>query len=219
MMKRAGVPFVAMALLSACHHTAAVDVDLNDFHFIYHQNCSGCHGDAGKGGPGRQLNDPVYLSLIPKDRLRGVIEKGRPGTAMPAFAQSLGGALSPEQVTSLVDGIEREWAKPVNFGGITPPPYSADAGTGSAVHGKELFDSSCAGCHGPAGRVGPVTDASFLALVSDQWLRTSILAGQSGRGMPDWRALNRGKPLSGDDVTDLVAYLVSLRPANASQPK
>lgn len=219
MIKPTGVPFVAMVLLTACHRTEAVDVDLNDFHFVYHRYCSGCHGDGGKGGPGRQLNDPVYLSLIPKDVLRSVIEKGRPGTVMPAFAQSLGGALSPDQVTSLVDGIEREWAKQVNFGGITPPPYSAAAGTGAADHGKELFDSNCAMCHGPAGRVGPVTDASFLALVSDQWLRTSILAGQSARGMPDWRALNQGKPLSGDDVTDLVAYLVSLRPSPISQSK
>jgi hypothetical protein len=37
--------------------------------------------------------------------------------------------------------------------------------------------------------------------------------------MPDYRFLNMGKPLSDGDVTDLVTYLASLRPEQATASK
>jgi hypothetical protein len=47
-------------------------------------------------------------------------------------------------------------------------------------------------------------------------LRTSIVVGRPDLGMPDYRFLNLGKPLSDGDVTDLVAYLASQRPPGAA---
>jgi len=193
--------------------------DVIDFEILYAENCSGCHGVDGKNGPGRPLNDPLYLSLIPKETLRQTIENGRPGTAMPAWARSQGGPLYPKQVAALVNGMQQNWAKPVNLNGNGLPPYSVDNDTGDAVRGKKLFLRDCFMCHGQGAPVGPVTDPSMLMLVSNQVLRTSIIIGRPDLGMPDFRTLNLGHALSGQDVADLVAYLTSLRPAISASEK
>lgn len=70
-------------------------------------------------------------------------------------------------------------------------------------------------CHGKGAKIGPVTDPSYLALVSDQNLRTSIIVGRPDFGMPDWRFVNLGHALSDQDILDIVAYLISLRPEGA----
>ncbi|MGH9611959.1 MAG: c-type cytochrome [Bryobacteraceae bacterium] len=206
--------FLFLVGVSGCGKPKPVPVSKSapDFHTLFRTNCSGCHGNDGKDGPGRPLNDPFYLALIPKDALENTIEHGRPGTAMPAFAESDGGPLNPDDINALVSGIEREWAKPVNLGGMTPPPYRATNETGDPVAGKQLFSRDCFACHGSGAPIGPVTDAAYLSLVSDQWLRSSIIAGRQDRGMPDWRRLNMGRALSNPDINNLVAYLVSLRP-------
>jgi cytochrome c oxidase cbb3-type subunit 3/ubiquinol-cytochrome c reductase cytochrome c subunit len=68
----------------------------------------------------------------------------------------------------------------------------------------------CAGCHGPDGRgARDIADSSYLALVSDQHLRTVIITGMPQLGMPDWRG--HAKPLSDGDVTDVVAWLAAQR--------
>jgi cytochrome c oxidase cbb3-type subunit 3 len=185
---------------------------VTDFKILYSQNCSGCHGPNGQKGPGRILNDAVYLAVIPRDSLQHVIEFGRPGTAMPAWALSEGGPLTPQQVAALVAGIE-SWKKPVSApAGAELPSYAASS-SGDAVNGKRLFARGCFFCHGPGARVGSVTDPSYLSLVTDQNLRTSIIVGRSDLGMPNYLALNAGHPLNDQDVSDLVAYLASLRPA------
>jgi len=44
----------------------------------------------GRLGASLALNDPVYLALVPRDRLRKVIADGVTGTLQPAFAMSAG---------------------------------------------------------------------------------------------------------------------------------
>jgi len=189
--------------------------DVTDFKTLYSENCSGCHGVDGKKGPGRILNDAVYLAVIPKDALKNVIVNGRAGTAMPAWQDSEGGPLTPQQVDALVDGIEN-WKKPVSAPPGAELPSYAETTPGDPVNGKHLFVRGCFACHGPGAFVGPVTDPSYLTLSSDQNLRTSIIVGRLDLGMPNYRALNAGHPLSNQDVSDLVAYLVSLRPVPAA---
>ena len=67
---------------------------------LYSANCAGCHGADGKSGPAMMLSDPVYLAIVDDDTLRSTISKGRPGTAMSAFAQKEGGMLTDEQINS-----------------------------------------------------------------------------------------------------------------------
>ncbi|HLI76388.1 MAG TPA: c-type cytochrome [Acidobacteriaceae bacterium] len=186
--------------------------DITDFTTLYGENCAGCHGVNGHNGPGRILNDPLYLALIPRDELQNVIANGRPGTAMPAWSRDRGGPLTPKQVAALVDGIESNWAKPQQFQNAALPPYAAQGEQGDPARGKKLFLRACFMCHGPGARVGPVTDRSYLTLSSDQLLRTSIIVGRPDLGMPDYRFLNLGHALANQDIADLVAYMGSLRP-------
>jgi mono/diheme cytochrome c family protein len=190
--------------------------DITDFHTLYAQNCEACHGVNGKNGPGRQLNDPLYLAIVPREELLKVITYGRQGTGMPAWALSQGGPLTDKQVNALVDGIEKNWAKTANFGGAQPPSYSAENTTGNTDNGRKLFLKDCFACHGQGAPIGPVTDPTYLSLVSNQLLRTAIIQGWPDRGMPDYRHINAGHALSDQDLTDLVAFLAAQRPTEAN---
>jgi hypothetical protein len=52
-----------------------------------------------------------------------------------------------------------------------------------------------------------LNDPAYLALTTRQNLRTSIVVGRPDLGMPDYRMLNLGRPLSEQDIADLVTYL------------
>jgi cytochrome c oxidase cbb3-type subunit 3/ubiquinol-cytochrome c reductase cytochrome c subunit len=54
-------------------------------------------------------------------------------------------------------------------------------------------------------------DPSYLALVSDQYLRTTVIAGRADLGMPDWRGYNSGRPLAPGEISDVVSWLVAQR--------
>ena len=188
------------------------------FDALYAQNCAGCHGRDGRMGAARALNDPVYLALVPPEHLRQVIAVGVPGTAQPAFAINAGGSLTDQQIDVLVRGIEQRWARPDAVAGQEIPPYdAAQAATrgASAERGRDVFAGACAACHGENGRGGPrggsVTDPSYLALVSDQHVRTTVVAGRSDLGMPDWRGAGGTGPLTAQQVSDVVAWVVAQR--------
>ena len=140
---------------------------------------------------------------------------------MPAFAKKAGGLLTDTQVDILVRGI-RGWANPSlassgAFANTKLPAYTASQ-PGEATRGAEVFKVSCALCHGPEGRgARAIADPTFLALVSDQHLRTVIIVGMPNLGMPDWR--NHPKPLTDTDVGDVVAWLATQREALSAQLK
>ena len=169
--------------------------DITDFTTLYQQNCSACHGPNGKNGPGRILNDPLYLAIIPRDTLKQVIQHGRPGTSMPAWDQRDGGTLSLKQIDALVNGIENNWAKPLKSSGAALPSYTGEGITGDAHRGQKLFFRDCFACHGQGAPVGTVTGGEFLSLVTDQVLRTSIIVGRPDLGMLDYRFLQSGSRL------------------------
>jgi cytochrome c oxidase cbb3-type subunit 3 len=191
-----------------------------DFHELFETNCAGCHGSQGKQGPGPRLNDPLYLAVADRGSIRNVIEQGRPGTPMPAMATSYGGTLSEKQVDSIVDGIEREWKKPVDLNGVAVPTYSVDkAPPGDTHKGQIAYQRNCMMCHGFGafkGAAGPILDPNYLALTSDQYLRTTAIVGRIDWGMPDWRHRIPGHPTSDQEISDVVAFLSSKRPQPAS---
>jgi cytochrome c oxidase cbb3-type subunit III len=213
---------ICVLLTSACEPPGKPKPELppaeiTDFGALFSENCSGCHGVNGRNGAGRPLNDPLYLAVIPRQTLQTIIESGRERTAMPPWARSQGGPLYPKQIAALVDGIEKNWAKPVNLEGIAVPSYSGSNAAGDPARGKQLFGRDCFLCHGKGASVGSITDPAVLALASDQYLRTSILFGRLDFGMPNFQSLSLGRALSDQDVTDLVAYLSSLRPPSTSK--
>lgn len=189
--------------------------DITDFKTLYGTNCAGCHGADGKYGPGRILNDALYLKVLPREELHKILVYGRAGTQMPPWALKQGGPLNEKQIDALVDGIYQNWGKPVDLHGAELPPYSAPVESGDPTAGKKLFARNCFMCHGPGAKVGLVTSPSYLQLVSNQMLRTSIIVGRSDLGMPSYLNLKAGRPLANQDISDLVSYLASLRPAGA----
>jgi mono/diheme cytochrome c family protein len=188
-----------------------------DFKTIYSMNCSGCHGADGQKGPGRVLNNALYLTVSTKENIRSILVHGRPGTLMPAFAKSNGGPLTDKQIDILVYGIEGAWAKPFTAQNI--PSYDGAGLTGDVDRGRKLFGKACFACHAKGGVAGPLNDGTYLALSSNQNLRTSIIVGRPdfpGVPMPDYRSLNMGHALSDQDIADLVSFLSSLRPAGSA---
>jgi cytochrome c553 len=147
--------------------------------------------------------------------VRHVIAAGVPGTAQPAFALAAGGSLTDQQIDVLVHGILDRWRRPDAVAGAEIPPYDggreASREPGNADRGREVFAGACARCHDGKGRGGSVTDPSYLALVSDQHLRTTVIAGRSDLGMPDWRGDGASAPLTPQQVSDVVVWLFAQR--------
>jgi cytochrome c oxidase cbb3-type subunit III len=195
--------------------------DVLDFNVLYGGNCSGCHGPNGKGGAAISLGDPVYLAIADDTIVRRAVTNGISGTSMPAFAQSAGGMLTDKQVDAIVHGIRERWAKPDIQSGLNAPPYSSP-GAGDAGRGSQVYATFCSSCHGPDGRGTPkassIVDGSFLALVPDQELRTLVIVGRPDLGAPDWRNNVPGKPMSAQDVSDVVAWLAARRAKFPGQP-
>ena len=200
------------------------------FDVLYRRNCAGCHGTDGRLGAARPLNDPIYIALVPAEKLRGIIADGVPGTSMPAFATSAGGSLTNAQIDALAKGMTAAWGRPDAAKNVTLPPYQGDVKSSEtdAARGASVYTAACARCHGPDGRGGPkagsVIDAAFLSLVSDQSLRTTVIAGRPDLGKPDWRSDIPGQPLTPQQITDVVAWLagqrrpVPGRPADTGEP-
>lgn len=190
-----------------------------DAQVLYSQNCAGCHGADGRKGAAPALGDPVYLAVASDDIMRSVIRKGRPGTAMSAFAQQEGGMLTDAQVDAIIHGIRQRWSNPGAVNGVTPPPYAANA-AGDPQRGQAVYTKFCASCHGEGAASGPkagsVLNPAYLSLITDQGLRTIVITGRPDFNAPDWRNNVPGQPMTDQDITDVVAYLVAHRPAVAT---
>ncbi len=217
---------LAMLFAAGCSHAPGYPApaplpprQVMDFATLYSENCSACHGATGAQGPATDLANPEYEALVDDATLRNVIDNGMQGTMMPAFAISAGGTLTDKQVEVLVSGIRERWQKPNAFGAATPPPY-AQTMPGDAQRGQQEYKTSCAICHRSSSQ--EITGKSYLALISDQALRTFIIAGSPDIGQPDWQHDSRdGKPatpLTSQEVDDIVTYLSTLRnPAAVTQ--
>jgi mono/diheme cytochrome c family protein len=184
------------------------------FDRLYKQNCSACHGENGSGGPALDLANPKYQALVDDASSKRWITSGMPGTQMPAFGESAGGFLTPQQVDVLVAGMRARWGSK-DHGAAEMPPYSSSV-VGNVEHGQDLFRVSCASCHQQGQQ--KITDASYLSLVSDQSLRTIVIAGRTDLGHPDWNQVRHGQPSTDQDVSDVIAYLHSLRSDTPGQP-
>jgi cytochrome c oxidase cbb3-type subunit 3 len=195
--------------------------EILDFETLYAENCAGCHGTKGRGGAAIALANPVYLAIADDVAMRKVIANGVHGTSMPAFAESAGGMLTDKQIDAITSGIRSRWSQQEIFNGGVPPAYAAKS-TGNAVQGEIAYKTYCASCHGRGGRGGPkgsaITNDSFLALVSNQGLRTIVIAGRPELGAPDWRGNVPGKSMTDQEVTDVVAWLTSQRVKDPGQP-
>jgi cbb3-type cytochrome c oxidase subunit III len=68
---------------------------------LFKQKCAMCHGADGKGYPALKtpdFTDPKVQASLKDEEITTIIKNGKPGTAMPAFKDSL----SDDQIKSLV---------------------------------------------------------------------------------------------------------------------
>ena len=189
---------------------------------LYAAHCSGCHGDTGGGGVGVPLSLPSFLESVDDNFLHKTIRMGRPGRVMPAFRR-----LSDAQVDAIVSFV-RGWSKK------PAPEFSDQPVRGDTQHGKQLFASYCAACHGANGEGGKGTgvtfsrkrdlpiiapalnNAGFLAAASDEMIRHTLQFGREDTPMRSF--LVQG--LSEQDIEDLVSYVRSFekqQPASRKQ--
>lgn len=191
--------------------------EISDFSTLYKQNCVGCHGAGQIVSGSIAMDNPTFLSIVPRETLLHVISTGVPGTAMPGFAVPSGGLLTDKQIGILADGILAK--KPASQQG----PMPAYAGNlGDVTRGAGVFSASCASCHGANGtggeKAGSVVDAAYLDLVSNQYLRTIVIAGRPDLGCPDFLQRSPGKPMTDEEIADVTAWLVSHRKNEFGKP-
>jgi cytochrome c oxidase cbb3-type subunit 3/ubiquinol-cytochrome c reductase cytochrome c subunit len=198
-----------------------------DFATLYSQNCAACHGEQGTNGAAISLANPVYLASAGAANIHRVTAEGVNGTMMPGFARSAGGMLTDKQIDALTQGMIDAWGKPAVLAGRAPPEY-ASSSPGDATQGHATFKAFCARCHGADAtgaqsanpRTGSLVDPAYLSLISDQGLRSFIIAGQPEQGMPDWRShqsASGSHALTDREITDIVAWIAAHRPATPVQ--
>ncbi len=208
------------------HEIAQRPSKVMNFDVLYKQNCSACHGENGRNGPALNMDNPMYYGLVTDVQIKNYVTNGGPGGLMPAFGTSAGGLITDEQINAIVTGMRQRWARPAMLAGVMLPPYAASH-PGDVAHGAQVYAQACASCHGAAGpngmvlhpgKAGSITDPTYLSLISDQGLRTIVIAGRPDLGQPDYRGDIPGHPLSDGEITDVIAWLSSHRVAQPGNP-
>jgi mono/diheme cytochrome c family protein len=184
------------------------------------KGCVGCHSIAGKGGTIGPPLDDVGLRRSPDWMVQHFREPQAvsPGTVMPRFG------FTEAEARALTDFLVHLREQKVAM--------SLPSAMTSAERGHEVYRNyGCAGCHGTDGTGGvPNPNAKTAELVPDlirvaegytkDELRDRILKGQREINlldpkrpppplyMPAWTGI-----IKDAEIDDLVAYLISLKPA------
>jgi cbb3-type cytochrome c oxidase subunit III len=178
-------------------------------------NCAQCHGPEAEGGQ-REFTDPVTKDIVqyqvpPLDNVfqrwdeeivRFTIERGRPGTDMPAWGVEYGGPMTPQMVDDVIAWLQ---SLPGNQPGAAEP-LATDA------TGAEIFEARCAVCHGPEGQgkneegvyyPGATLWNGRAKSLERSWHFTTIVNGRRFAFMPAWgETPAAGIPASPNPLTD-----------------
>jgi mono/diheme cytochrome c family protein len=175
---------------------------------LYQQNCASCHGETVER-MGR-LASKEWLQQRGSTAIARIIARGvsLPGArdAMPGFAKEQGGALSGEDIGTMVVYLR-------SLAGL--PPHEPPAATGPVdsaqlALGKELYAKGCAMCHGDGGdklRAANLADTGWVTKLGDQGLTAGIA---DGKGTMPGFGTEKGGSLSASDIAAVVAYVKSL---------
>ncbi|MEY4544533.1 MAG: hypothetical protein RL685_728 [Pseudomonadota bacterium] len=186
------------------HESAARTAPVESGKQLYARYCQLCHaadatGYAADNAP--SLVSREFLSSADDAFLARGIRLGRPNTAMAAYGKERGGPLDEQQIAELVRFLRKQG----------PPAKKLPAlkVTGDAARGGELYQRECQSCHGSrrkAGNAPQLYNSEFLAAASPAFLQHAIRKGRPPTKMPAFAA-----KLSAEQISDLVAWLQSLR--------
>ena len=130
------------------------------------QSCAFCHGGGGAGGlvptgfvnpttdERVEYNAPPLNNVFTRwdeEVVRFTIERGRPGTPMPAWSVDFGGPMTEQMITDVINYLKTfpENQAPPEL----PTEVCAEAdNTEDCATGQEIFEARCAVCHGPQGQ-------------------------------------------------------------------
>jgi cytochrome c oxidase cbb3-type subunit 3/ubiquinol-cytochrome c reductase cytochrome c subunit len=213
---------LAWLSLAACVVTPASEADNGDDESetgdtpaqhgaaLYQQYCEFCHGGVGQGylaDNAIALGNPEFLRIASDELLATAIRYGRPGTVMSAWGEVKAGPLSDGDIEDIVAFIRTWQTEPLAY----VDDYELDANT-SPIRGQSYYSVfGCEDCHGELGRGGPYVTLEnpwFLSVVSDGYLRESVLAGRPGTPMDSY-ADGDMDDLSTAQLDDILALIRS----------
>jgi len=173
---------------------------------LFGDNCAACHGRDGRGRAGYpDLTDDDWLwgggPELVEQTLRVGINSAHPETRigqMPAFGRDE--ILDREQVRSVAAYVYS----------LSRPDYSTPQNITMIETGREVFESTCAACHGDDGK--GLQEVGAPNLTDDYWIYggdlqtiiTSVHGGREGH-MPTW-----DERLGNVDIRTLALYVHDL---------
>jgi mono/diheme cytochrome c family protein/rhodanese-related sulfurtransferase len=168
----------------------------------YQKYCALCHGAERQGhvnDDAPSLRSKSLMSAGFDERLMAV-SYGRRGTAMGGYLDEVGGPMSEDELSSLMQWLQKQ-------SGVEAVELPLEPVVGDIALGKEIYADECAGCHGENGEgdIGPALgNPVMLSLTSDSFLRYAIVNGRDGTDMPPF-----GDYLEPDQIDAVTAFLRS----------
>ncbi|MDX1597069.1 MAG: cytochrome-c oxidase, cbb3-type subunit III [Marinobacter sp.] len=161
---------------------------------LFANNCSVCHGSAGRGSLGfPNLTDDDWLYGGEPENILTTLRQGRNGN-MPA--KGMMPNMTSDQVDQVVNYV-------LSFSDRAKDPEAAKAG-------EAVFAQACAACHGSDGKGNQamgapnLTDDTWLYGSTYGWIKETVMNGRQNQ-MPA-----QGERLSEDQIQILAAYVYSL---------
>jgi cytochrome c oxidase cbb3-type subunit 3 len=122
---------------------------------LFARDCSFCHGrDAQGGESGPDLTRSQLVSRdVGGDRIRAVVQNGRPDKGMPAFPK-----LQAPQLADIIAFLREQTKNAISQPGARRGVDVADLQTGDVEAGKAYFNGpgKCSSCHSPTGDLAGV---------------------------------------------------------------
>lgn len=170
---------------------------------LYDKYCKLCHAEEGAGYAADNANalaNQDFLSTATDAFLFTAIEQGRPGTAMAAYGEDLGGPLTSADIRLIMTylrSFQTEKDQAVHKTVVEGDPKAAEP----------VYAEHCARCHGDRGQGNDamsLNNPMFLASASDGFIRHAIENGRRDTPMPAF-----GDQLSASDIDNLTRLIRS----------
>jgi len=202
----AALAFCVLLALSLTPRTAVAESERSGAS-LYHDYCSVCHGDRGRGDsraragmvpPPRDFTTPAAASDLTRPRMLAAVRDGRPGTAMTSWSTQL----SEADMESVVSYIRESLMLAV--------------ATEDAEWGRRIYAETCSVCHGDEGRGARWTmtnldpkPRNFTRAETRSELTRDQMIQAATFGRPDTAMPGFARQYSAEDLNAVVDYILA----------